>query len=184
MKSIQPEDRTKPLLLGHVGRARGLRGEVHVRLLNPDSALLQEGQALAVQLPDQPAETCVVRRAQRQPKGWVVQLEGVHDRDAAERLRGAALSVPWDTLPALDGDEFYYEELRGFEVVDGAGRHVGVVAGLFETNVDMLVVRDGADELLIPVLDGFVTNIDRSSRRIEIDPPAGLLDVNRSDDSH
>lgn len=166
------------LLLGHVGRPRGLRGEVLLRLFHPDSPLIREGQELVLRRPGGAPELRVVRVCHRGRRGWSVRFSGLRDRDAAEALCGACVLVRWDALPPLESEEeFYYEELRGFTVVAADGTRVGEVAGLFATNVDMLVVRDGAREVLIPVLDGFVTRIDRAARRIEVDPPEGLLEL-------
>ena len=162
-----------PLVIGRVSRASGLRGEVRVRLANEDSDVLAPGRVVLVG----DGRPMKVLRAQRKAHGWNVAFEGVAGRDAAEALRGAPLAVPWDELPPSGEDEFYYEEVRGYEVVGADGEHIGEVVGVFPTNVDMLVVREGTRELYIPVLDGFVERIDHAARRIVVDPPEGLLDL-------
>lgn len=179
-----------PLRIGQVLRARGLRGEVAVRLDNEGSALLTPGRRLLVtpaaprggadERPPAPgpARWLVVAAARPLNKGWGVTFEGVRDRTAAEGLHGAAIAVAWDALPALEADEFYYEQVRGYAVVLPDGSAVGTVVGVFETNVDMLVVTgEGGREHLIPVVDEIVRSIDHAARRIEIDPPDGLLEL-------
>jgi len=180
-----------PLRIGQILRARGLRGEVAVRLDNEGSELLTPGRRLLVtpaaprvaagekkRPAPEPARWMVVRAARTLNKGWGVVFEGVHDRTAAEALHGASLAVAWSDLPALDEDEFYYEQVRGYAVVLADGRVVGTVAGVFETNVDLLVARDDEGrEHLIPVVDEIVRRIDHAARRIEIEPPEGLLEL-------
>lgn len=178
-----------PLRIGRVLRARGLRGEVVVRLDNEQSDLLTPGRRLLV-TPEAteraadgarraaPPRWLTVEAARPLNKGWGVTFGGVADRTAAEALHGAALAIEWDQLPALAEDEFYYEQVRGYDVVLSDGRSLGTVAGVFETNVDVLVVHDAARrEHLIPVVDEIVQRIDHEARRIEVDPPDGLVEL-------
>lgn len=176
-----------PLRIGRVLRARGLRGEVAVHLDNERSEVLARGRRLLVTpARDETAASTrsatprwmVIASARQLNKGWGVLFEGVPDRNAAEALRGATLAVPWQELPALAEDEFYYEQLRGYEVVLPDGRPIGTVAGVFETNVPVLVVRgEGDREHLIPVVDEIVVRMDHAAGRIEVDPPEGLLEL-------
>lgn len=168
-----------PLRIGRVVRARGLRGEVLVRLDNEGSEVLESGRSLLVSPVKGAAAWRVVRSARLLNRGWGVLFEGASDRSDAEALLGAELAVTWDALPSLDEDEFYYEQIRGYEVVLPDGRPLGTVAGLFETSVDILVVQDAATgrEHMIPVVDEFVRRIDHAGRRVEVDPPEGLLEL-------
>lgn len=165
------------LEIGRVGRARGLRGEVLVRLANRDSESLAPGSVVRLGADWASATTHIVTRVRSHSSGLAVAFEDVPDRTAAEKLRGLTLFVDWKDLPPLDEGEFYFEDLRGCEVVHRDGRALGTVVGLFETNTAMLVVRDGEREVYIPVLDGFVSDIDQETRRITVDPPDGLLEL-------
>ena len=165
------------LEIGRVGRARGLRGEVLVRLANRDSESLAPGRVVRLGTDWASAATHTVARVQGHSSNLAVAFEDVSDRTAAEKLRGLTLFVDWKDLPPLGEDEFYFEELRGCEVVHRDGRRLGTVVGLFETNAAMLVVRGDAGEHYIPVLEGFVSDINHEARRITVDPPEGLLDL-------
>lgn len=175
-----------PLRIGRVLRARGLRGEVAVQLVNERSEVLTRGRRLLVTpvgddtaaARPSPPRWMAVAAARPLNKGWGVLFEGVSDRNAAEALHGAALSVAWQDLPPLAEDEFYYEQVRGYGVILPDGRPLGTVAGVFETSVPVLVVRsEGGREHLIPVVDGIVVRIDHDSGRIEVDPPEGLIEL-------
>jgi len=104
---------------------------------------------------------------------WLVRFEGVEDRTAAEALLGAVLTAA--PLAAPGGDELWVHELVGAEVRDRSGRVLGRVRAV-EPNPahDLLVLDDGT---LVPAV--FVT--DHTPGTVVVDPPQGLLDVNRRD---
>jgi 16S rRNA processing protein RimM len=113
------------------------------------------------------------------PLGRVIllQFEGVTTIDAATPFVGSVLSIPERELPATEPGEFYAYQLEGLEVVTRDGGHVGTVDHLFPTGSnEVLVVRDGAREYLIPVIEDVVRTIDLAERKVVIDPIEGLLD--------
>jgi 16S rRNA processing protein RimM len=156
------------LELGVVVKAHGLRGAVRVQLHNPDSTTL-EGvkQLLMVQGSEQRQ---VQSRFLGASSGAVIlELDGVTDRDAAEALRGARLLIDRDSLPVLEEDQVYCQDLLGCRVEDEQGQPLGVVAEVFNAGAsDVLVVRDGEMERLIPLVDDWVAEVDVGRRCIRI----------------
>jgi 16S rRNA processing protein RimM len=105
------------------------------------------------------------------PQGsdWVVKLDGVDDRDAAERLDGWFFGVPQGELPQAAPGEFYWAELIGLEVRNEAGESLGKVDSLLETGAhDVLVVRDGETERLLPFVEQVVQSVDAVSGCIRV----------------
>ena len=112
----------------------------------------------------------------------VVAFDGVADRNDAERLRETLLQVDARTLPPPeDEDEFHDHVLRGMAAVLVGGAPLGeVVDVLHLPHGDVLVVRrsDGpSNELLVPFVKAMVPVVDVAGRRLEVDPPEGLLDL-------
>src|SRR5205085_3971818 len=99
----------------------------------------------------------------------------------AEALAGLELRVPLDWLPALADGTFYQHDLIGCRVETRTGAPVGVVqdveGGLGGSR--LLVTADAGGEIQIPLISQFCPVIDTVGKRIVIDPPAGLLEVNR-----
>jgi 16S rRNA processing protein RimM len=155
------------LEVGRVGRAHGLKGDVTVTLtsdrrerLDPGSVLYAGGRELVVS-------------TSRQHSGrWVVRFAGVDDRDAAEALRNVTLTA--DPLDPSDG-ELWVHELVGARVHDRAGADLGVVVAVEANPASDLLVLEG--EVLIPMT--FV--VEQGDGTLVVDPPEGLLDVNRRD---
>jgi 16S rRNA processing protein RimM len=109
----------------------------------------------------------------RHGKGLVAHLVGCDDREAARSLIGEPVEIRRDQLPPPSGDEFYWIDLQGLEVVTLDGRSLGRVSHLIETGAnDVLVIR-GERERLVPFVWGqFVIDVDfeRGVIRVDWDP--------------
>jgi 16S rRNA processing protein RimM len=158
------------LELGLVVRPHGVKGAVRVHLHNPASTALDGlRQVIVVQGGEQRSMSF---RQLGDPSGGgavVLELDGVGDRDAAEALRGARLLVERAALPALEEGEYYYEDLLGCRVEDLEGKSLGEVREVFSAGAsDVLVVRQGGEERLIPLVDEWVGEVDLEGKRIRV----------------
>jgi 16S rRNA processing protein RimM len=172
------------LVVGHISKPHGTRGEVFVLPLtdNP-AAVFAAGQTLLLgdeegALGDD-APAVVVEGARAFKRGLLVSFEHVGSREDADELARRYLLVPAEVVPPLDEGEVFYHELLGMHVETMAGEAVGHVREVFETVPHHLLEVSGADGRLrlIPFADRIVRSVDRETGRIVIDPPAGLLDL-------
>jgi 16S rRNA processing protein RimM len=107
----------------------------------------------------------------------LLQFDDVTTIETATPLVGAVLAIAEADLPAVGPGEFYAYQLEGLEVVTCGGVHLGIVDHLIPTGSnEVLVVRDGAREHLIPVIADVVRQVDMIDRKIVIEPIEGLLD--------
>ncbi len=181
------------VLVGTIERPHGLRGEVVVH------PLTDFGDERFV-----PGATLTTARAGRTPDGtatlriedvrWhkdrpLVLFAGIETIEAAEALRGQGLWIAASARPALEPGVFYETDLVGCRVetvgaaagatADGPGRSVGVVVRVDGgPGASVLVVETPDGEVLVPLADEICRVIDPVGRRIVIDPPAGLLELN------
>ncbi len=163
--------------VGKIARPHGLRGAVRVTLDNADSSTLEAVERVLLDHGGTRREYGVRTAARAGRNVMRVELEGVATCEAAEALRGAIIFVAETALPPAGEDEFYDFHALGCEVVTVEGRRLGVVVEIFATGAnDVLVVRDGAAEVLIPVIADVVKSLDFAARRITIDAIPGLLD--------
>jgi 16S rRNA processing protein RimM len=116
--------------VGRVLRPHGIRGELVVQVLSDAPDRFAPGAELGVGDPDGPGplRPVVVRAARLHQGRLLLSLEGVEDRDAAEGLRGAWLSIPVAAARPLEPGEFWPHQLVGLAVVDRQGRGRGRVA--------------------------------------------------------
>src|SRR5262249_14303445 len=99
---------------------------------------------------------------------WLLELEGVTTREAADALRGAEIEIARDDLPMEEG-EYLVGDLIGCEAVDPAGRSLGQVKSVFFNGAqDVLVI---SDDLMIPLVDEWIVAVDLEARRITVEPP-------------
>jgi 16S rRNA processing protein RimM len=169
------------VIVGRVARAHGLGGEVavEVRTDDPDTRLAV-GSVLATDPAG--AGPLTVAATRRHSGRLLVCFAGVTDRSSAEQLRGTVLLAEVDPAerPA-DPAEFYDHQLRGLDVVTTEGQPVGELADVLHLPAqDVLVVRRaGGREMLIPFVAALVPGVDLAAGRLVVDPPPGLLDLDR-----
>jgi 16S rRNA processing protein RimM len=145
--------------------AKGLRGGLKIELLTDWPERLVAGAE--VYLENEPAARRIVA-AEWGGRVPVLMLEGVEDRDAAERLAGRHLERDAEALP--DG-EYYWHQLEGIAVEDPAGRPLGTVTEVFRAGENEVYVVAGpaGTEILVPALRGVVRELDVAARRMVVD---------------
>jgi 16S rRNA processing protein RimM len=121
----------------------------------------------------------VIRRVRFHQGRPIVALEGIDTMNDAEQLAGAELRIPAHTLEPLPEGTYYHFDLIGCEVRDTADRAIGCVTAVEGTmEMSRLVVAGERGEVLIPLVAHICRSIDVSSRKIVIDPPDGLIELN------
>jgi 16S rRNA processing protein RimM len=109
--------------------------------------------------------------ARQQGNGWIAQLEGVAERDAASRLTGQMILVERDLLPPTAGREHYREDLVGFEAKNVEGALLGVVDHFVDTPGNAVMVIKGVREHWVPVTTQHLRSVDRGARSLIVDWP-------------
>lgn len=105
-----------------------------------------------------------------------VQFEDCYTDEAATDLVGKLLYLPLEKLPVLEGNKFYYHEIIGFSVEDANFGPVGIITGVNDHTAQHLfmVDRDGK-EILIPINDSFIKEVNRAQKTIFMEVPDGLI---------
>ena len=98
----------------------------------------------------------------------IALLEGCADRDAALRLRGREIAVPRAQLPKARADEYYWADLIGLQVVNGAGREFGSIVRVFATGANDVLVVQGERERLIPFIADVIGEVDLEAGRMRV----------------
>jgi 16S rRNA processing protein RimM len=107
------------------------------------------------------------------PKGFLVDLEGIGDRDLAASLRGVELILDREELDAPEEEEFYVGDLVGLAVYDTAGAYVGSVVDVLETPAhEVLVVqKESSLEYYMPFTFEHVPTVDPEGERVVVSLP-------------
>jgi 16S rRNA processing protein RimM len=163
--------------VGRIAGAHGLSGALRMRPDNPDSEAFADTARLTLELGSERREYDLLG-VSRAGGGMIrLILDGLSNADQADALKGAIVMIAASELPAPAPGEFYYYQAVGCEVVLTDGRRIGLVEEVLSTGAnDVLVVRDGGKEILIPVIADVVKAMDLDARRIVVEPVPGLLD--------
>lgn len=160
------------LQFGYVSRAHGLKGEVVVRTFDPASTVLDEIDRVLLRTRGGEERECEVEDVREGPKGdLLVTLKGVRRREDSEPLTGSAIFAFREDLEAPADGEIFQGDLVGLEAFSPDGARLGVVEELFAAGpVPNLVIRDGKTELMVPLVDDFVKEIDVAGGRVVVTP--------------
>jgi len=111
--------------------------------------------------------------------GLIVQLSGVTNRNESESLIGQEFYIDGELLKSQKGETIYLTEILGFEVYLG-DQCVGRVES-FSSNgpQDLLVVRNEEHLFEIPFVDDFIQHMDFESKKLNMNFPAELMEINR-----
>jgi 16S rRNA processing protein RimM len=166
------------LVIGRVGRAHGVRGDVGVEVRTDDPDLrFAIGTTIATDPPERGPLTVVNSR-------WhsgrlLVRFAGTDDRSGAEDLRGTVLVIDVDEAErASDPDEFYDHHLIGLRAITPDGAEVGVVAEVLHLPAQdvLAITRTDGVEVLVPFVSELVPVVDLDAGTLTVDPRPGLLD--------
>jgi 16S rRNA processing protein RimM len=170
--------------IGRITGVHGLRGGLRFR---PDYPESESSQSLErIFLADSEADTASAADAREHRITGIAQLgrgtmrvmlEGIVDANLAEPLKGKNVFADESDLPPPEENEFYFRDVIGCEVFLLDGRRIGIVEEIIATGAnDVFVVREAGKEVLVPVIEDVVKEIDVAAKRVVIDAVPGLLD--------
>lgn len=164
------------VVVGRIGRAHGIRGDVTVDVRTDEP---ERRFAVGSTVFTQHDTPLVVTDARDHSGVLLLRFEGVDDRTAAEGLRGTLLEseVDPEELPT-DADEYYDRQLVGLAAVRANGEPLGTVTEVIHLpGHDLLaVLHPDRGEVLVPFVHEIVTEVDLLEGRVTIDPPGGLFE--------
>lgn len=181
MSEIRAYNKADYILAGKSLKAQGIKGEIKILPFSDDPADLLG----VTQFELRQGNTTRCFKAEKlrcHGKYLAAKFVGIDDRNNAETLTGFEVWVPVEDLPELAPDEFYWHEMEGLQVITTKGRTLGRVISLLATGAhDILVIKGGGDEYLVPATNDIIVRIEEQDGVMIIDPPPGLLEINAPD---
>jgi 16S rRNA processing protein RimM len=175
---------TNYVAAGRVVRAHGIRGKLRVvpDIDSPGEALTgREVYLYAGQEPD-PGDPewrpCKVEAVKETAGSCLIKIEGLHDRNEAERFTGCFLFVEKSGLPALSEGRFYAWRLCDMEARTESGGTIGRIRDVLDLPAQPLLVieADSGREVLVPFHREFVRSVDEESGLVFLADASGLLE--------
>lgn len=167
------------ITLARVVKTQGRHGEVAVEVHSDIPDRLHSGLRLFALAEDGSRRELKIEDAWPHKDFVVLKFARVDSISDAEPLVGCELQVPRSERAQLEDGAAYVSDLVGCALLDH-GREVGVISDVRfgAGEAPLLVVGSGRSELEIPFAQEFLARVDLAAKRIEMNLPEGLLDVN------
>ena len=168
-------------LVGRIARPHGLQGQV---VINPETDFVEErfAEGATVWIRSASGEERLTVTSLRVQNGRpIVGFDGFSRIEDVERLAGLELRVPEGALQPLQAGRYYEYQLVGCTVETTSGQVVGTVDAVDgSAGATRLVMNGPRGEILIPLAVDICVDIDVANKRIRINPPDGLLELNET----
>ncbi|MDD6763167.1 MAG: ribosome maturation factor RimM [Clostridiales bacterium] len=165
------------LEIGKIVNTHGLRGEVKVVpwMDYPEDFEELENIFIKTRKEMKPVE---IENVRYQKNNLIVKFKGFNDINDIEQYKNCVLYADREELGELPEGVHYIVDLIGLEVVNEEGEKLGVLADVFNTGANDVydVKREGKKNLLLPVIDEVVKEIDVEGGKITVHVMEGLDD--------
>jgi 16S rRNA processing protein RimM len=163
-------ERGEYLLIGTIGKAVGLKGQVRVRPFTDDPERFYDLEEIWV-LDGGKYSTVKVAETNVNGQAVTLRLEGVESREAAEKLNGKSLYIKREDAVELPPDVYFIADIIGCTVEDNEGRFLGKLAEVLQHGAaDVYVLRGGpGGEILFPALKAVILSTDTAAGKIVVD---------------
>lgn len=165
--------------LGYVSKTHGLLGEVSIILDVDSPEAYQELESVFLELPN--SGTLIpffIETIDIQAQRALVKFEDIDSIEQAQEVVKASLYLPLDALPDLGEGNYYFHEIVGFQVVDQERGELGTVKDVYTGGSQDLIAMDYQNqEVLIPINDELVPQVDKTKGTVYVKLPEGLLDL-------
>ena len=167
----------KCFYVGKIVKTHGLKGEVTLRIDNEQFDEIEELNYFLLDVNDQLIPFFVEDIAYHSNKAFVL-FQDLKTLEAANQFVGKSAYLPLDLLPEKEGNDFYSHEVVGYLVVDEEKGEIGNVNEIIEypTQSIIQIIKDGK-EILIPIHDDILKDVNRDEKKIYIKAPNGLIDM-------
>ena len=167
----------KCFYVGKIVKTHGLKGEVTLRIDNEQFDDIEELNYFLLDVNEQLIPFFIEDIAYHSNKAFVL-FQDLKTLEAASQLVGRSAYLPLELLPEKTGNDFYSHEVVDYLVVDEVKGELGKVNEIIEypTQSIIQIIRDGK-EILIPIHDDIIKDVNRDEKKIYISAPSGLIDM-------
>lgn len=164
--------------LGKIAKKFSFKGEVLIYLDTDEPELYQNLESVFVDFNGQLVPFFIVEASLHKSDFLRVKFEDCTSEEDADRLINTEIYLPLSMLPKLEGNKFYYHEITGFDVEDPQLGVIGKLVRVNDSNYQPLFEIDqNGTEILVPMIDRFILEVDRENKKLVLDIPDGLLDL-------
>ena len=168
------------LIIGKIGGAHGVRGEVKIQPLTDDVRRFSSlKECLILDEKENFKFRKTVKGVRFDETRTLVHFEGIDDRDEVGKLTGLFLAVSREDAVKRPEGRYFIADLIGLTVRDDERGDPGKIKDIMNTgsNDIIIVSRKGKNELLIPYLNAIVKEVDLEGGIMKVVLPDGLYEI-------
>ena len=163
--------------VGKIVKTHGLKGEVTLRIDNEQFDEIEELNYFLLDINDKLIPYFVENITFHSNKSFVL-FQDLKTLEAANQLVGKSVYLPLDLLPEKEGNDFYSHDVVDFLVIDEEKGELGKVQEIIEYPTQSLIqILINGKEVLIPIHDDIIQDVNREEKKIYIKAPVGLIDM-------
>lgn len=165
--------------VGEIVNTHGIRGELKV-VPHTDFAeqRFAPGSILVIEAANGVKTTVTVQTSRLHKKVYIISLKDFHNINEVEKFKGSLLKIEERYQNELDEEEFYYHEIIGCMAVTDEGEELGEIIEILAPGANdvWVIKRPKGKQLLIPVIDDVVLEVDVENKKVIVSLMEGLLD--------
>jgi len=164
--------------LGKIAKKFSFKGEVLIFLDTDEPELYENMESVFVEFNKNLVPFFIENSNLHKNDFLRVKFEDVDDEAEADSIMGCEIYLPLNLLPKLEGNQFYFHEVIGFEIEDQRLGVFGKIVSINDSSAQPLFeVVNGNVEILVPMIDQFLVKIDRENKKVIMDLPEGLIEM-------
>jgi 16S rRNA processing protein RimM len=177
---VEPDTQSSFIAIARIARTRGNRGEVLADLYTDFPDRFNNLEEVWLEFSTGHRIRMRIEESWEHKGRRVLKFAGIDDIGAAEAFVGCWVQVPVEQAVKLPEGTYFDHDLVGCLVRDTRGNELGVVHEVLRIAGNSQLVVKGPDrEYLIPAVDSICIQISIAGKQILIDPPEGLMDLDK-----
>lgn len=164
--------------LGKIAKKFSFKGEVLIYLDTDEPEQYEELESVFVEFNKNLVPFFIENSSIHKGDFLRVKFEDIDSEQDADELIGSHIYLPLSMLPKLEGNKFYFHEVIGFDVVDKRLGNIGKIVSINDsTSQPLFEILFNEKEILIPMIDHFIIEVNRKEKKIILNTPEGLVDL-------
>jgi 16S rRNA processing protein RimM len=165
------------IVVGRILKTHGLKGALRIVPLTDHPDRFRPRNRMILETPDGSRKPCTLVSVGGEPNRLIVSCEELSSIEEASPFVRGWIKIPESEVRPLPEGRFYHFDLIGSDVFRADGKRVGRIEDILETGGnDVLVVRNGDKEHLIPATREAVQAVDVAAKRVVLNPVKGLVE--------
>lgn len=163
--------------LGKITRKHGLSGQVVLKLDTDQPEFYNKMESIFVEINGLLVPFFIETQKWQKNISKIITLKNATEK-VIEQILGKDVYLPLSTLPKLEGNQFYYHEVIGFEILDENENSFGIIKSVNDNAPQHYFILDfDGKEIVVPIIKDWILLVNREDKKIKMQLPEGLLEV-------